>query len=178
MRIHQKLQERILLDLFERLQRQGFVEYGEDPERCADLLRGVLQADLREEEELEEEVSRVIEANRDKFREVPAYQMTSRIRRQIARERGIILDNEARLRDIARKMTEAIWNSSTFSEVYAEDAELQRFIRLVFDHHLAIEERLREEAKKRLRNLEYGSTEYEVQFRRVMDELRERDGLI
>ena len=115
--------------------------------------------------------------NRDKFREVPAYQMTSQIRRQVARDRGIILDNENRLRDIARKMTEAIWSSDAFSEVFAEDESLRKFIRLVFEHHLAVEERLREEAKKRIRNVEFGSTEYEVQFRRVMDELREREGM-
>ncbi len=177
MRIHQRLQERILGDLFRRLEGQGLVEYGDPPDECHELLRSILVEDLKTDEELEEEVSRIIEVNRDKFREVPAYQMTSQIRRQVARDRGIILDNESRLRDIARKMTEVIWSSDSFTEVFAEDEALRRFIRLVFEHHLAVEERLREEAKKRIRNVEFGSTEYEVQFRRVMDELREREGM-
>ncbi len=177
MRIHQRLQERIIDDLFGRLERQGLVEYGDDRDQCQELLRAVLTDDLKSDEELEEEVGRIIEDNREKFREVPAYQMTSQIRRQVARERGIILDNDARLGDIARKMTEAIWSSDSFSEVFAEDRLLARFIKLVFERHLAIEERLREEAKKRTKNLEFGSTEHEVQFRRVMDELREREGL-
>lgn len=177
MKINARLQDRIVEDLFKRLERQGLVEYGDDPDRCAELLRSVLYEDLRADEELEEEITRVIEENREKFREVPAYQMTSQIRRQLARQRGVILDNETRLRDIARKMTEAIWSSDDFSEVYAEDEALRRFIGLVFERHMAVEERLREEAKKRIRNVEFGSTEYEVQFRRVMDELREQEGL-
>ena len=74
-------------------------------------------------------------------------------------------------------MVKDIWKSDAIDEVYADDDTLFRTIKMIFQRHLAVEERLREEAGKRLRHLEFGSTEYDVHYRRVMDELRAREGL-
>ncbi len=91
MRLSPRLIDRIVEDLFVLLERQEILEYGEDREACRELFRAAILADMHAEEALDAEVEGIIEQNREKFREVPAYQMFSRIKRQVARDRGFIL---------------------------------------------------------------------------------------
>lgn len=91
MRVPGRVLDRIIEDIFVGFEKAGLVEYGEDREACMEVIRAPILADMLREEELDAEVEQVIEENREKFREVPAYQMYGRIKRQLAKERGIIL---------------------------------------------------------------------------------------
>lgn len=86
--------------------------------------------------------------------------------------------SDERLHHIAGEVVRSLWASDHIEEVYVDDDKIHKFVTDVFQHHLVVDERLREEAKSRLKNVEFGSMEWDVQYRRVMDELREREGLL
>jgi len=92
MRISPRVIDKISEEIANRLEDGNHVEYTVGmKEEIIRSIRELIFEDIKREDDLDEEVREVIEKNIDKFKDIPPHRMFSHIKRQLVRERGIII---------------------------------------------------------------------------------------
>ena len=84
---------------------------------------------------------------------------------------------EEGLEYVINQMLEALMHSRNVEEVFAEDHEMRRKIQLTMVKYLGIDEEIDREARGRLKNLREGSAEWEVEYEKVVGQLKRARGL-
>jgi len=74
-------------------------------------------------------------------------------------------------------MLEGLMHSRNIEEVFAEDHEMRRKIATVMNKYLGIDEEIDREARGRLKNLREGSAEWDVEYERIVGQLKRARGL-
>ncbi|NMC69170.1 MAG: DUF507 family protein [Myxococcales bacterium] len=67
--------------------------------------------------------------------------------------------------------------SAHVEEIYADDATLNRKMRAVLRKHMSEGQDVEREVRARMRNIEEGSREWDVEFQRLRDEIQRKKGL-
>ncbi|HPB97634.1 MAG TPA: DUF507 family protein, partial [Polyangiaceae bacterium] len=67
--------------------------------------------------------------------------------------------------------------SEAVEEVFVEDVDLRRRMAPIFKQEMAVEEQLERETRAQLGHVQEGTRTWEVEYRRVMEEIRRRKGL-
>jgi hypothetical protein len=67
--------------------------------------------------------------------------------------------------------------SAHVEEIFADDATLNRKMRAVLRKHMSEGQDVEREVRARMRNIEEGSREWEVEFQRLRDEIQRKKGL-
>jgi len=67
--------------------------------------------------------------------------------------------------------------SAHVEEIYADDATLNRKMRAVLRKHMSEGQDVEREVRARMRNIEEGSREWEVEFQRLREEIQRKKGL-
>lgn len=96
-----------------------------------------------------------------------------RVKRSLADARKIVLGDEA-LDHVLDKMVEALFDSSHIEEIYGEDHEIRAQMRASMSKYLGVDEELDREVRGRLKNLREGTSEWEVEYNRLIDQMRNR----
>lgn len=78
---------------------------------------------------------------------------------------------------VINQMLETLMHSKNVDEVYAEDHEMRRKIQMTLAKYLGIDEELDREARGRLRNLREGSAEWDIEYEKVVGQLKRARGL-
>ena len=91
MRIPPKVIDKISDEIFKRLEADGDVEYGEAREDVFEKIKDMIFEDVKREDELDSEVREIIEKNIAKFEGIPPHRMFSHIKRQLVKERNLII---------------------------------------------------------------------------------------
>jgi hypothetical protein len=104
------------------------------------------------------------------------YGQFSKIKRTLAEEKDFGLGEEA-LTWIATQLVEGFMHSAHVEEVFAEDVTLRRRIKDVLKKHMAIDDELDAEVRQRIKNLEEGTATWEMEYSRVMEQIRQKHGL-
>jgi hypothetical protein len=68
-------------------------------------------------------------------------------------------------------------HSNNVDEVFADDGTLRRRMKDVLKKHMAIDEELDAEVRQRIKNLEEGTQAWELEYSRVMDQIRQKHGI-
>ena len=135
----------------------------------ADIV-AVLNQYLNDERDVNERAKDVIErtgkSNAD-------YQ---RIREMVANEKGIKVGDET-LDYLLDQVVEMLMHSNNVDEVYVEDVELRRKMAPVFKKHMAVDSTLDTEVHAQLRHVKEGSREWEIEYARVLEQVKRRKGL-
>jgi len=130
----------------------------------------VLNQYLNDEREVNERAKDVIErtgkSNAD-------YQ---RIRAMVADEKGIKVGDET-LDYLLDQVVEMLMHSNNVEEVFVEDIELRRKMAPVFKKHMAVDASLDTEVRAQLRHVREGTREWEVEYSRVLEQVKRRKGL-
>jgi hypothetical protein len=100
------------------------------------------------------------------------YSYTHKIKQQLAREKAFELGDEA-VDWIAQQMLEMLLQSANVEEIWAEDNELRRVIAPTLKRELGMDVSLDREVKKRIKNLAEGTADYEIEYQKTMDRLRD-----
>ena len=100
----------------------------------------------------------------------------NKIKNKIAEERGFGIGDRA-LEYLTRQVIEALFHSRHVDEVFAEDHELRRTMRDVLNRHLNVDDDLDQEVRRRIKNLQEGTSTWEVEYHKVMQDLRRLKGL-
>jgi len=156
----------IAADMLETLTENGDVEVVEEEWNEVQL---DIESVLREYIRVEREVT-------DKAREVISqrsldYTQLTKIKQQVAEERGFGVGDSA-IDYISRQVIEALFHSHHVAEIFAEDHELRRKMRDVLRRHLNVDQELDLEVRKRIKNLQEGTSAWEIEYRKVMEDLR------
>jgi len=105
-----------------------------------------------------------------------AYGQFSKIKRSLAEEKDFGLGDEA-LTWICNQLLEMFMHSANVDEVFADDATLRRILKDVLKKHMGVDEELDAEVRQRIKNLEEGTASWELEYSRVMDQIKQKHGL-
>jgi hypothetical protein len=99
-----------------------------------------------------------------------------RIRRLVAEERKIQIGDET-IDYLLDQLVEILMHSNAVDEVWAEDFELRRHMREPLRKHATLDDQLQAEVRGRLKHVQEGTALWEVEYRRMMEDMRRRKGL-
>jgi hypothetical protein len=99
-----------------------------------------------------------------------------RVRALVADEKGIKVGDDA-LDYLLDQVVEMLMHSNNVDEVYVEDVVLRRKMAPVFKKHMAVDASLDTEVRAQLRHVKEGSRDWEIEYARVLEQVRRRKGL-
>ena len=97
-------------------------------------------------------------------------------RRMAAASSKVPLDDDA-LDYIINQMLEFMLMSANVAEVYAEDRIMRKRIADIIRRHLKVHDELDGEVRKRLKHLQEGTRDWEIAYRKTLEEVRRAKGL-
>ena len=142
----------------------------ESPKEVEADVAAVLNQYLNDEREVNERTKELLErTNRGP-------QEYGRVRVQIAESKGIKVGDEA-LDYLLDQVVEMLMHSNNVDEVFAADVDLRRRMAPVFKKHMAVDSALDTEVRAQLRHVKEGTREWEVEYARVLEQVKRRKGL-
>jgi len=159
-------------DIVKKLVDDGDVEITEEeaPEVILDI-EAIIREYLRMEEEISVQARDIIQKHDMSYTEF------GKLRRQIAEEKGFETGDKAILW-IANQIIECFMINSRVDEVYTEDYHLRKKIAHVFSEHLGIEEQVDREVREKIKNLEEGTPEWDIEYQKLYSKIARRKGLL
>jgi hypothetical protein len=104
------------------------------------------------------------------------YGAFGKVKREIAEQRGFALGEEATLW-ITNQILETFMQSAHVDEVFADDVMLRKKVRDILKRHMAVDEELDQEVRRRIKNLEEGTQTWEVEYAKVMEQVKRKHGI-
>jgi hypothetical protein len=130
----------------------------------------VLKEYVRLDRELTERAKDVME-----IRGLP-YAQFGRIKRSLADQKEFGLGDDG-ITWILNQLLETFMQSKCVDEIFADDATLRRKVRDILKKHMTVDEDLDKEVRQRIKNLEEGTATWEVEYNKVMEQMKQRHGI-
>ena len=105
-----------------------------------------------------------------------AMESLGRVKRSLAESRRVAT-GESALEYVIDRIIDALFNSKNIEEVFAEDLELRGMVQESIRKYLGVDEELDREVRGRLKNLREGTSEWEVEYGRLIDQMRHSKAL-
>jgi len=169
MRIHGAKVHQIAAEMLSALTADNAVETESPAEMQLDI-EAVLNQYIRDEAEVSEKAKDMMAA-----RNLPPTEL-GKIKRLVADQRKLKLGDEA-IDYLLDQLVEMLMHSNNVDEVFVEDFELRRRMREPLRRQVADEEELQKEVRAHLKHVEEGSALWEVEYRRMMEDIKRRKGL-
>lgn len=132
----------------------------------ADIL-AVLEQYLRDEQDISTR-ARDIAAKRGA---APAD--ASRIKKELARQQGVGIGDDT-IDYLLSQLLEMLMHSGSVEEIFAQDHELKLAMRAPLRKEEAAAEQVEDVVRKRLKHVEEGSSQWEVEYQRLREEVTRR----
>jgi hypothetical protein len=100
----------------------------------------------------------------------------ARMKKLAAEQMGIKIGDES-IDYLLDQILEILMHSANVDEIFAEDVELRRKMAPILKRHMAVDEEIEKEARGKLKHVEEGTRTWEVEYARVMEDIRRRKGL-
>jgi hypothetical protein len=104
------------------------------------------------------------------------YGQFGKLKRALAEERGLALGEEATAW-IANQILETFMQSQHVDEVFADDVTLRKKLKDILKKHMAVDEELDQEVRRRIKNLEEGTQTWDLEYAKVMEQIKRKHGL-
>jgi hypothetical protein len=132
----------------------------------ADIL-AVLEQYLRDEQDIS-----------SKARDIAAARGASatdagRIKRELAKQQGVGIGDDA-IDYLLNQLVEMLMHSGSVEEIFAEDHQLKLVMRAPLRKEQATADQVDETVRKRLKHVEEGSSQWEVEYQRMREEVSRR----
>ena len=132
----------------------------------ADIL-AVLEQYLRDEQDIS-----------SKARDIAAARGASatdagRIKRELAKQQGVGIGDDA-IDYLLNQLVEMLMHSGSVEEIFAEDHQLKLVMRAPLRKEQAMADQVDETVRKRLKHVEEGSSQWEVEYQRMREEVSRR----
>ncbi len=101
------------------------------------------------------------------------YSQLSKVRQEEAARRGMSAPEDWLL----KQLVESMLHSKNVDEVFGQDHELRRVMRDVLKRYADTEKELDRQVRARIKNLQEGTTNWEIEYQRVMGDLKEQKRL-
>ena len=156
-------------DIVRSLTSEGDIETEQPNEVVLDI-ESVLKEYLRYERSVADEAK-----NRLESRGLP-YAQLGKVRSQVAREKGAPQNDDV-LPYLLEQILSLLFHSKNVDEIFAEDTQLRKKITNILRKHTDVGGELDEEVRSKIRNLEEGTASFEIEYQRVMTEIKRKKGL-
>ena len=156
-------------EIITRLVTDGDIEVSDRTEAEQDAA-SVLKEYLRVDRELTERAKDLME-----IRGLP-YSHFGRIKRGLADEKEFGLGEEG-VTWILNQLLETFMQSKHIEEIFAEDTAMRRKLKDIVKKHMMVDEELDKEVRQRIRNLEEGTQTWEIEYNRVLEQMKQKFGL-
>jgi len=133
-------------------------------------VEAVLKEFLRLDREIVEEAK-----NRMEVRGL-GYTQLGRVKSQVAKERGAPGQDDV-LPYLLDQILNILFHSANGRAIYAEDAELRKVLTPVLRKHMEVDTDLDREVRSKIKNLEEGTSDFEIEYARVMGQIKQRKRL-
>ena len=100
----------------------------------------------------------------------------ARMKKLAAEQKGIKVGDET-IDYLLDQILEILMHSSNVDEIFSEDVELRRKMAPILKRHMAVEEELEKEVRGKLKHVEEGTRTWEVEYARIMEDIRRRKGV-
>lgn len=104
------------------------------------------------------------------------YSAFGRTKRQLADQKDFGLGEDG-VTWMVNQILEQFMQSSHVEEIYAEDTVMRRKIKEILHKHMAVDEELDQEVRQRIKNLEEGTNAWDIEYGRVMDQMKKKHGI-
>ncbi|HEY8428009.1 MAG TPA: DUF507 family protein [Sandaracinaceae bacterium] len=142
----------------------------EAPEEVRLDIESVLKEYLRQERQIVEEAK-----TRMEIRGLP-YAQLGKMKSTVARERQLPI-GEDMLPYLLEQILTMLFHSANVDEIFAEDVVLRKKMTTILRRHMDIEGELDREVRSKIKNLEEGTASFEIEYQRVLDELKRKKRL-
>jgi hypothetical protein len=159
----------VAAEVITKLRDDGDIEVGDANEAQLDAA-SVLKEYLRLEKEITERAKDILE-----IRGLP-YSALGRTKRQLAEQKDFGLGEDA-ITWICNQLVETFMQSRHVDEVFADDATLRRKIKDIVRKHMAVDDELDAEVRTRIKNLQEGTSAWDVEYAKVMDQIKQKHGI-
>jgi hypothetical protein len=99
-----------------------------------------------------------------------------RVKRSLAETRRVVMGDGA-LEHVIDRIINSLFSSKNIEEVFFEDQELRKLVTDSIRKYLGVDEELDREVRGRLKNLREGTSEWEVEYGRLIDQMRHSKSL-
>jgi len=172
MKLYSKLVPAVARDIAKALIDAGDIEVEEEGfEAARQDFEAVINEYLRKEKELSDSTRDILASrgwSSSKYGEA---------KRIAAGSRGIPLGDEA-VDYVINQMLEYMLISPNIEEVYAEDHVMRKRIVTIIRKYLAINEEVDQEVRGRLKHLQEGTRDWEVAYKKTLEQIQRAKGLI
>jgi len=169
MRLYQGKIPAIAEDVIRTLTSAGDIEVTDAKEAGLDV-ESVLREYLRMDRELTEKAKDMLQK-----KNLP-YEQFGKVKRALAHEKGLGLGEDA-LEWMTGQMIESFMQSPHIEEIFAEDTVLRKRMADVLKKHMQVDEELDEEVRRKIRNLEEGTATWEIEYQKVLDQMKRNRGI-
>ncbi|HYJ08108.1 MAG TPA: DUF507 family protein [Polyangiaceae bacterium] len=142
----------------------------ESPKEVELDVQAVLNQFITDEQEVSDKAKDVLAQ-----RGLPQTEL-GRIKKLLADERKIKLGDDA-IDYLLDQLVEMLMHSANVDEIFAEDFELRRKLRDPLRKQVAVEQEMDAEVRKQIKHVKEGTAVWEVEYRRMMDDIKRRKGL-
>lgn len=132
--------------------------------------QAVLKEYLRLDREITERTKDVLQK-----RGLP-YEQFGKVKRTLAHEKGMGLGEEG-LEWMTNQMIESFMQSPHVEEIFAEDGVLRKRMADILKKHMLVDDELDEEVRRKIKNLEEGTATWEIEYSKVLDQMKRNRGL-
>lgn len=156
----------IASDIVRALTLENDIDVADGPE-VEDDLASVMREYLRLDREISEKA-------KDRAERIGAGATEiQRFKRQLAEERNFGLGAEA-VSWMLDQLIQMLLRSNNVEEVFSEDAVLRRKMRVVLERHMGVDDEMDKEVRSRLKHLSEGTQNWDVEYARVMEQVKRR----
>ncbi|MDX2054091.1 MAG: DUF507 family protein [Polyangiaceae bacterium] len=99
-----------------------------------------------------------------------------KMRRSLADQRKLKLDDEA-IDYLLDQLLEMLMHSNNVEEIFAEDFQLRKKMREPLRRQADLDGELQEAVRNQLKHVKEGTSTWEIEYRRVMEDIKRRKGL-
>lgn len=100
----------------------------------------------------------------------------SRVRQQVAEHHGIKVGDDT-LDYLLDQVVQMLMHSHHVEEVFAEDVELRRKMAPLFKRYMAADAELEAEVRGQLKHVKEGTSQWDIEYARVLEAVKRRRGL-
>ncbi len=154
----------IAAEIVQSLTADGDIETSALEEVQLDI-ESVLKEYLRQEKRVVDEAKTRMESRG------MAYGELGKVKSQVARDHRVPVGDDL-LPYLLDQILEMLFHSQNVEEIFAEDAALRKKITVVLRRHMDVEQELDREVRGKIKNLEEGTASFEIEYARVMEQLK------
>jgi uncharacterized protein len=133
-------------------------------------VQAVLKEYLRLDREITEKAKDVLQK-----RNLP-YDQFGKVKRTLAGEKAFGLGEEG-LDWMTTQMIESFMQSPHVDEVFVDDSVMRRRMSDILKKNMQVDEELDEEVRRRIKNLQEGTSTWEIEYGKVLDQIKRNRGL-